>query len=92
MGFSLGEQLDITQIMDLKERLQARLELAGDLLIDGKDVFKVDATGLQLLLAAKNWCHQQSIVWKWDGVSDELIGAAKTLGLVEHLGLSDFAK
>ncbi|EOD80503.1 hypothetical protein D515_00457 [Grimontia indica] len=92
MGFSLGEQLDITQVMDLKDRLQAELEKSDSLLIDGSEVSRVDAPGLQLLLTARNLCHNQSISWKWEGASGELVGAAKTLGLVEPLGLVDFAE
>lgn len=91
MGFSLGEQVDITQVMDLKDRLQAELEQSKSLLIDGSNVSRVDAPGLQLLLAAKKQCSSQSIGWQWEGASNELVGAAKTLGLVEPLGLADFA-
>ncbi|WP_335596744.1 STAS domain-containing protein [Grimontia hollisae] len=92
MGFSLGEQLDITQVMDLKGRLQAELKQSNRLLIDGSDVSRVDAPGLQLLLAAKKQCLSQSIDWTWEGASSELVGAAKTLGMVELLGLTDFAE
>lgn len=90
MGLSLNEQLNITQVMDLKERLRIELENEGSLSIDGRQVLRVDATGLQLLLSAKKTCQKQSIVWKWEGASDELLGAAQTLGLLEPLGLSDF--
>ncbi|WP_407331407.1 lipid asymmetry maintenance protein MlaB [Enterovibrio sp. 27052020O] len=92
MGFSLGEQLDITQVMGLKDRLQVELEQSENLLVDGSEVSRVDAPGLQLLLTAKILCHNQSIEWKWEGASGELVGAAKTLGLVEPLGLGDFAE
>lgn len=92
MGFSLGEQLDITQVLDLKERLQSEVEKADSVLIDGGEVSRVDAPGLQLLLSAKNFCQSQSKEWKWEQVSGELVGAAKILGLVEPLGLSDFAE
>ncbi|PKF50064.1 STAS domain-containing protein [Enterovibrio nigricans] len=91
MGFSLGEQLDITQVMEIKDRLQVELEQSDSLLIDGSEVSRVDAPGLQLLLTAKNVCQIQSVSWKWQGASSELVAAAKTLGLVEPLGLNDFA-
>ncbi|MDD1782313.1 STAS domain-containing protein [Enterovibrio sp. ZSDZ35] len=91
MGFSLGEQLDITQVMDIKDRLQVELEQSDSLLIDGSEVSRVDAPGLQLLLTAKTVCQNQSINWKWQGASNELVTAAKTLGLVGPLGLNDFA-
>lgn len=92
MGFSLNEHLNITQVMDLKEGLRVELENAGTLSIDGSQVLRVDATGLQILLSAKNTCKKQSIVWKWEGASDALLEAAQTLGLLEPLGLSDFTK
>ncbi|MDD1791943.1 STAS domain-containing protein [Enterovibrio makurazakiensis] len=92
MGFSLGEQLDITQVMGLKDRLQVELEQSDSLLIDGSEVSRVDAPGLQLLLTAKFLCQNQSITWKWEGASTELVGAAKTLGLVESLGLDNFTE
>ncbi|MBE1276161.1 STAS domain-containing protein [Enterovibrio baiacu] len=91
MGFALGEQLDITQVMDIKERLQAELEQSDSLLIDGSAVSRVDASGLQLLLTARHLCQEKNINWQWEGASSELVGAAKTLGLVEPLGLNGFA-
>lgn len=91
MGFSLGEQVDITQVMDLKQRLRDEIEKSDSLEIEAGDVGRVDAPGLQLLLAARNASLGLSKEWKWNKVSDELIGAAKTLGLIEPLGLDDFA-
>ena len=91
MGFALGEQLDMTRVMDIKERLQAELEQSDSLLIDGSAVSRVDAPGLQLLLTARHLCQEKNIKWQWEGASSELVGAARTLGLVEPLGLNGFA-
>ncbi|WP_150138642.1 STAS domain-containing protein [Candidatus Enterovibrio escicola] len=90
MGFLLEDKLSITQVMHLKKRLQNELEQSDNILIDGNKVSRVDASGLQLLLTARNVCHNQSINWQWQGASSELVGAAKALGLIKSLGLSDF--
>ena len=92
MGVLLEDQLNIMNVMELKERIKIELENSEALNIDGSHVFRVDATGLQLLLSAKNVCDKRSISWNWEGASGELLSAAQTLGLVEPLGLSDFVK
>lgn len=92
MASCLGEQLDISQVMDLKKKLQEDLQKKGDMLLDGSSVSRVDATGLQLLLCVKNQCLHLSKNWRWLAASNELIEGAKNIGLFHSLALNDFAQ
>ncbi|WP_223823246.1 hypothetical protein [Candidatus Enterovibrio altilux] len=50
------------------------------MLINGSAISRVDAPGLQLILAARIIYHNQTIHWQWQGASSALMNAAKRWG------------
>ncbi|RXJ72444.1 hypothetical protein CS022_15365 [Veronia nyctiphanis] len=91
MSVSLGDQVDISQVLALKERFQNELsENSRGLTVVGGEVVRVDTPGLQLLLSVKRHCEQNNVDWQWESVSDELVHAAGILGLTETLAMNGF--
>ncbi|MFD2178746.1 STAS domain-containing protein [Veronia pacifica] len=91
MSVSLGEQVDISQVLTLKEAFLNELGEAGNALsVQGGEVVRVDTSGLQLLLAVKRHCEKNNIEWTWESVSDELAHAAGVIGLTEQLAFNGF--
>lgn len=90
MSFSLGEYVDISQVLSLKDQFLSSIKEDASFSIDGSSVARIDGAGLQLLLCAKHACEKHSVSWQWKGASSELVNAASALGLVEELQLEQF--
>ena len=85
---SLPEQLDISQVDSLKDRMDKALakdvsifELSAD------KTERVDSAGIQLLLSFKNAVQEANKEFKLLKPSDEFLAAADLLGATELLEL-----
>nr|HEX4315826.1 STAS domain-containing protein [Kofleriaceae bacterium] len=59
----------------------------GDLVLDGGAVRRIDAAGLQLIVAAVAAAHVRGAAASWHAVSPVLVEAAAVTGLAAALGL-----
>ena len=74
----------IAGVASLKEACDAS---ASDLTIDASGVESVDAAALQCLLAVRRQCEAMSRGFTIATPSEAFLGAARTVGLDETLGL-----
>lgn len=77
----LPEQLHISEVESLKDRLLPRLADAGPIVVDGSAVERADGASLQLLCAFVRTAQERGIGIQWQGRSAGLTEAATTLGL-----------
>ncbi len=89
---TLGPQLDIAHAGALKASLQQLLAQDGTLTLDGGEVVRCDAAGLQLLLAFSRHCRQQGRELQWRGASELLVQDAAGLGLASELAFNPQAQ
>ena len=85
---TLPEQLDISQVDSLKDRMDK--SLAKDVSIfelSADKVERVDSAGIQLLLSFKNAVKEANKEFKLLKPSDEFLAAADLLGTTELLEL-----
>lgn len=83
---ALGEVVDITMAASLKETLFDALAAEEPVVVDGAAVERVDAAGIQLLVAfARAAAGGPGWQWTADGPSSALVGAAERLGLAVEL-------
>ncbi|MCP3674946.1 MAG: STAS domain-containing protein [Gammaproteobacteria bacterium] len=85
---TLPEQLDIAQVVSLKDRMDKALakEVSVFELIAEK-IERVDSAGMQLLLSFKNAVQEANKEFKLLKPSDEFLTAADLLGSTELLEL-----
>ncbi|MEW5756509.1 MAG: STAS domain-containing protein [Pseudomonadota bacterium] len=83
---SLGEVIDISRALDLKAMLKAVLELKEPIALDGSKINRIDACGLQLLLAFVIKAKTLSIAVQWRGCSEALKRSAELAGLANEIG------
>lgn len=83
----LDAALDIAHASALKGALDADLSGATALRLDGEQVGRVDAAGLQLLLAFVRQCQTQGLELSWHAPSETLCDGAAGLGLAQALQL-----
>ncbi|BFM05983.1 STAS domain-containing protein [Halioxenophilus aromaticivorans] len=85
--FSCGDSLDIQQVSSLYKRLQKSVEKAINIELKADLVAKADTAGLQMFVSLRQELKALGgdIIWKKP--SDELLQAAKLLGLTVSLGL-----
>lgn len=88
MGISLGSSLDITQVIDLQTQYLAQISQDAKWQVDGGDVCRVDAAGLQLLLALFSTLEPSERKSRWLNISPVLLEAATCAGMAEVLGLT----
>jgi anti-anti-sigma regulatory factor len=81
---ALGADLRIAQAGDTFARILAARE-SGEVLLDGAEVAKVDAAGLQALAAALVTLRTAGVSWRWQTASGTLSSAATLAGLGETL-------
>ncbi len=88
-SFSCGDSLDIQQVSALYKRLQKSVEKAINIELKADSVKKADTAGLQMFVSLRKELKSLGgdIVWKKP--SDELLQAAKLLGLAQCLGLPE---
>lgn len=86
---SLGPDLSVRTAGGLRDQLLHSLSVVGPVTLDGAEVTRADAGGLQLLVA---FCRDRAATGgavAWQAPSAALIEAARLAGLAETLGLSD---
>jgi anti-anti-sigma regulatory factor len=86
VAIALGADLRIGQARDLHARLLAARK-AGEVVLDGAEVAKVDAAGLQALAAALVTLRTAGVAWRWQTPSGTLSAAAALAGLEATLQL-----
>ncbi|MBA2689813.1 MAG: STAS domain-containing protein [Burkholderiales bacterium] len=83
---TLGSDLRISRAREVFAALEAAASFPS-VRIDGADVIRIDAAGLQALAAAVVRFRTAGAVWRWHNASPALAGAAKLLGLASVLEL-----
>lgn len=83
----LQSVFDIAQVTDAKTSFLEALERGEDIAIDGGDVERIDAAGLQLLMAVFQEAAARSIQVSWLNKSSEIAASAKLINVATHIGL-----
>ncbi|BAU56371.2 hypothetical protein HH1059_23010 [Halorhodospira halochloris] len=83
---NLGEQLDITIVSELKQKLSSALADEQPVVLDGSSLERVDTAGVQILMAFSR-AAAEGPGWGWHGgeVPDKVDSAARYLGVVEEV-------
>lgn len=84
-SLKLDAALDIAHANALKADLNKLLGQDGDLVLDGSDVVRTDAAGLQLLVAFARHCESKGRNWRWSDNSELLREDIAGLGLASIL-------
>ncbi|UXI03834.1 lipid asymmetry maintenance protein MlaB [Photobacterium sp. TY1-4] len=87
MSFSLGTNLDITQVIELQQQYLAFIRQEPQWQVDGGEVCRVDTAGLQLLLSLFATVDPAERRVRWLSYSSALLDAAVCAGLDEALGM-----
>jgi anti-anti-sigma regulatory factor len=83
---ALGEDLRIAMAGEVHARILAA-RAAGEAVLDGGAVARVDAAGLQALAAALVILRTAGVRWRWHAASGTLCAAAALAGLGTTLNL-----
>lgn len=83
----LGTTLDITMVAEMHKCLREHLETAGDVSLDAGEIERLDAAGLQLLVAFAEHARSAGLRVRWLGVSPSLEESAAISGLGNLLEL-----
>lgn len=86
-SLDLGSTLDITMVADVHARLRQALDAGTGLTLNGGELDRVDAAGLQLLAAFAEHARSLDIPVSWSSVSPCLEENAFVSGLGDCLGL-----
>jgi anti-anti-sigma regulatory factor len=81
--------LTISEVGELKQELLA--SRAATTVLDGEGVIRVDTAGLQLLLAFVKSIDARGGSLQWQNPSGSLLEAARLLGLIEALKITEFS-
>ena len=81
LAISLPEELSVKTVADVKLQLDATLCDCESVQIEVTSVTRVDALGVQLLLAYQHVSQGSNLEVHWSGESNALITAAITLGV-----------
>lgn len=84
---ALGGDLRIGRAGEVFQMLSAAANTGSVVVIDAAEVGKIDAAGLQTIVAATMRFRAADVQWRWRNQSPALISAAKMLGLEEALEL-----
>lgn len=76
-----GERLDVSVVSERREEWQKQLEGGGGLCLDVSQLTRIDAAGVQLLLAAEQECRMRNDAFRLQGSSPALSRALDRLGL-----------
>lgn len=85
---TLPENMGIAQSAETKLALQKLLGHDGDIALDGSQVARSDAAGLQLLLAFFRQCQERERECEWKGISELLQTDIAGLGLASELRIN----
>jgi anti-anti-sigma regulatory factor len=83
----LEGELTAETVAALHQRLCAHLAQGGAPVVHAGEVALLDGACAQLLYAFARQVAQAGGALRWASASRELVAAARTLGLVHHLGL-----
>lgn len=81
----LPERVDISVVDSLYQRLQTALESGDPIEIDAESVDRLDAAGVQLLMAFALRSKKQSIQIHWKSPSDAFLKSVRLLGVEQHM-------
>ena len=87
-SFSCGEHVDISQAIQLHQRLKRCVAKDVTVELKADKIQKADTAGLQLLLAAVKDLHEAGNEVCWRKPSEAFISAAETLGMSQALKLN----
>lgn len=82
----LAEVQDISQVEELHGKV-SKLINTTDIVFDGAEVERIDASSLQLISCAFKQAEKYGNKVSWNGSSDALKQSAKLLGLTDIIGL-----
>jgi anti-anti-sigma regulatory factor len=85
---ALGADLRIGRAREIHQALTQTQAQGATLIVDGEGVAKVDAAGLQSVLAALVHSRTAGVAWRWHNPSLALKSAAQLLGLDGALELT----
>lgn len=86
---TLPERVDISMVSEVYLTLSVALETDKDISVDASAVERIDASGLQLLLAFMLQTSKQSLKCLWVNPSVALVKSARLLGLDRQLLLPE---
>jgi len=82
-----GEFIDITVVMEWRNKLLKILPVASDVVLEASDIERIDTTGLQVLIAFIKDANVKGISITWLVPSDVMRNAARLTGLTDALEL-----
>ena len=85
--YTLNESVDITTINQFYTELKNLLQQTDSVVIDAKDVKRLDTAALQLLCSWHKEAEKKNISIKWKNIDGVFFNSAKLLGVTEHLAL-----
>lgn len=87
LTLDLPANLTIASAEAFYEELEPLLLKDNDIVVNGKDVERVDTAGLQLILAFKNALSKRNLGFAWQQCSEVLTDSARQIGLEKLLAL-----
>lgn len=83
------ESLDISMVAEFSTELRTALDSKQDIQFQASEIERADTAALQLLCTFFLDAQAEGLGIEWLEPSDSLVGAAKQIGLAEHLRLAD---
>jgi len=84
-----GNRLSIDQAEALLEKLEAAVQVGGDVVLDGSEVQYSDTAGYQLLISLRKTLETTGNSIQWHAVSDNIREITGYLGLKQAINLPD---
>lgn len=88
MDIDCGGVLDISMVAQWWQQAQSALETSGPITLKANELQRVDAAGVQAILAFLLAAQKRDIPVQWDNPSPALYQAATLTGLNEQLRLT----
>jgi anti-anti-sigma regulatory factor len=85
----LPGELTIAQSGEFYQRFAELVEQGRDIVLDGSDVSRIDASFIQLLYQVQRALAETSHSLKWVNTSEAITRSVKLLGMDEQLALAD---
>ncbi|NOY62514.1 MAG: STAS domain-containing protein [Gammaproteobacteria bacterium] len=83
----LGDAVEISVAAELHARLKQALETQSSVVLDAESVEIVDTSALQVLCVFLREAHSFHIDVQWHQPSEQMLSAARLLGMTELLSL-----
>lgn len=84
---TLPQRMDISAVSEIYLTLSAALEKNKPIVMDAAAVERIDASGLQMLLAFVLQANMQSVNCLWESPSAVFVKSGALLGLNKQLGI-----